>query len=194
LRSFRFAVFVLALFTAFVVQGRRAHAESQQWPGKLLLGLQPLGTQVTLVQPGLDANAFFKSNLDFAGRVYEGSAISLWIGGELGVGGREHLAFVEPGLFTRVTFEKLLHIPLVPFVQLGVTGSAYVGYADNLTATVGFIGGKVGGGVDYYLTRRIALGMQTDFAFGSVIATGNGRTQTEFAAYWDLTAGMRFAL
>jgi len=191
LRSFRFVVSVFALLTAFVLHARSAHAETMQWPGKLQIGLRPIGGQVALDN---NPTAIYKSNIDFAGRVYEGSAISVWVGAELGIGGRDHLAVIEPGLFTRITFEKLLHIPLVPFVQAGITGSAAVAYFNDMTEVVGFIGGKVGGGVDYYVTKRVGLGVQTDFAFGDALAINNGRTQSGFGGYWDVLGGVRIAL
>ena len=65
------------------------------------------------------------------------------------------VALIEPGLFGRITFEKLLHIPLVPFVQAGITGAADIAYVDNLTEVVGFIGGKVGGPLTQAMRRKL---------------------------------------
>jgi hypothetical protein len=183
----------LSLLTSSIAaaQPSTSTSNSQRWPGKLALGLRPLGVQLALAE---NTFAIYKSNLDFAGRVLETPALSLWIGGELGVGGRENLALIEPGVFVRLTFEKAVPIPLVPFFQAGVSGLVWVIYGNNVSGTAGALEFKFAGGFDYYFVPKVAFGMQTTFAFGPGFSSSNNGTRVGFAGYWDLLAGIRIVL
>jgi hypothetical protein len=165
--------------------------------------VQPLGVQV-----GFDANGntlpIYKLNLDVSGRIAQTNALSIWLGGEFNIGGRANLALLEPGLFVTMTFEKLLHIPLVPFVRFGLSGGVDVYYTNQAVVgpvivgptfantTTGNFWFKFGGGVHYFVTRNIGFGAETDFALGGLFYQNAGVNYSAFSGYWDLVTGMRF--
>jgi hypothetical protein len=117
-------------------------------------------------------------------------------------------ALIEPGLVFQMTFERLLHIPLVPSVKVGFSGGidSYYGggtcYDTNGVpfpcgqtsySTAGDFWFKFGGGVHYFLTRNIGLGIETNFALGAHIwDAGNGRTDSGFRGYVDFLTGAVF--
>ncbi len=84
-----------------------AHAETQKsgpevWPGKVMLGVRPLGVDL-LDGGGPGFHPLYELGLDFAGRLKEWSKASLWLGGEVNMGAGANLAMVEPGVFVMVT-------------------------------------------------------------------------------------------
>jgi hypothetical protein len=163
----------------------------QAWPGKLQIGLRPVGGQVFLADQAIGV---FTANADVAGLIKDTVAASLWLGGELTIGGRENLAAILPGVFLRVSFERHLKVPLVPYIQAGLVGGAYVIYGDSFNAATGIVGGRVGGGFDYYLTRNVALGVQTGFLLAAAISNGASGARAGFAGSWEIVGGVRLAL
>src|SRR5438094_4977962 len=107
---------------ALLLLARPASAEllhgPYRFPGKFMVGGRPLGVQVFLNSP---AFATYKFAIDFSGKILDLPKLTLWIGGEFNLGGRENLAQIEPGVFVMLTLEKLLNIPLVPVVMGGLT-------------------------------------------------------------------------
>jgi hypothetical protein len=193
----------LVVLTASLVAGN-ARAEIQKdgpeaWPGRVMIGVDPLGVQANFDQlyggSPYSGYASYKFGFNVAGLIASTPKISIWLGGELNVGGYSHLAIVEPGIFVRITLEKLLRIPLVPEVQGGFSGGIYAPYSYADTFTAGAFEFKVGGGAYYYLTRHIGVGAETHFAFGPgfVKDTVTGNIGTGFAGYWDFLTGARFA-
>src|SRR5688572_743557 len=141
-----------------------AHAEIQKsgpevWPGKVMLGVRPAGVGLVFDAggggPGRGTpgfGAYYKVGIDIAGRLKEFSKASLWLGGEVNVGGRGNFATIEPGVFVMVTLEKLLNIPLVPMLSFGISGPIYIPYGFNGAFLYGAFQAKFGGGVYYFLT------------------------------------------
>ena len=199
-------VLAAALVTAPVI----AHAEIQKdgpemWPGKVMVGVRPLGVQLQFSDAWVGANgtgfvygvgdrALFKLAIDVAGIIANLSKVTLWLGGEFNVGGRGYLAFLEPGLFVQITLEKLLRFPLVPMVRAGFSGPVYIPYGFGGAAAAGAFQLKFGVGAYYFLTKNIGVGADMDFAFGpGFVRDGNDHLAAGFSGYWDFTAGARFA-
>ena len=97
-----------------------------------------------------------------------------------------------------MTLEKLLKIPLVPYVQAGLGGDVLVYGGSNLGGAFSI---RVGGGIHYYLLKQLAIGAETNFSFGPGIyplagtgvpcGAGNG-TCIGFFGNWDFLIGARF--
>jgi hypothetical protein len=189
----------LALAAALLAFPGRAAAQVQtsgsENLGKVLLGVHPLGVAVLFDENG-NTVAIYKLGLDVAGRIASTNALTFWLGGEFNIGGRAHFAQLEPGVFCIMTMEKLLHIPLVPELKFGLAGAADVTYGtpnaagQTVTNTTGNFFVKFGGGIHYFVTRNIGLGLDMDLALGAAF-DGNGNSA--FAGYWDLLTGLRFA-
>jgi hypothetical protein len=181
---------------ALLCLARPASAEllhgQYQFPGKLMLGADPLGVQVFLNSPSF---ATYKFAINFSGKVADLQKITLWVGGEFNLGGRDSLAQIEPGVFVMITLEKLLNFPLVPIVMGGLVFPINVFYSDATNFTLGGFGVKVGGGAYYFLTKNIGLGGEMHFAFAGAFG-GNGvggGVNSGWAGYWDFVTGMRAA-
>lgn len=194
---------VLSLFFA-----ARANAEIQKsgpevWPGKLMVGVRPLGMQLSFsdygapvpgIIYGIGDRVIYKLGLDIAGIVASFSKVTLWLGGEVNVGGRGNFAFIEPGVFVQVSLEKLVQkFPLVPLIRAGVSGPISVPYGYTGATLYGAFQLKVGGGAYYFLTKNIGVGADINFGFGPGFAKYTGTLHTGFAGFWDFTAGARFA-
>jgi serine protease inhibitor ecotin len=82
----------------------------------------------------------------------------------------------------------------VPFFQAGISGLVAIVYGDNFNSTGGALEFKVGGGFDYYIIPKVAVGMQTTFAFGPGFSSSNNTTRVGFSGFWDLVAGVRIVL
>jgi hypothetical protein len=200
--ALRLTAVVVALTASLAASPARAEIQKdgpEAWPGKIMLGVDPLGVQANFEDTygGLGAAGFasYKLGLNFAGLIASTSKLSIWLGGEFNIGGHADLALLEPGIFVRLTLEKLLRIPLVPEVQAGFSGPIYIPYGFPNSYVAGAFQFKVGGGVYYYLTRHIGLGAETHFAFGpgfvkNVVTGGLG---TGLSGYWDFLTGVRFA-
>ncbi len=164
------------------------------FPGKFFATVHALGVATTFDFPTFP---IYKMALNFGGRIASLSKVTIWLGGELNIGGRENYALLEPGIFVMITLEKLLTIPLVPFVRAGIAGGAGVhfGYNNggfNGNTTDGAVWLKVGGGLHYFVTKNIGLGGETGFAFGPGFRVDpNNRLFTGFSGYWEFLAGMR---
>jgi len=207
---------LLVLAVLSTVSARASHAAEiqksgpQQYPGKFTLGVYPLGWQAAF--DGASTGGY-KFLVDFAAMVASPGKISIWIGGGLGYahptyscavngwGGCAH--DIQFAFFLRLTLEKLLKIPLVPYVEAGLGGDIlYYPSRFNLASNTG--GGgvlRVGGGIDYFILKNIGLGVNTHFAAGGasypVAATGGcgvgASTCGAFLGNWDFLIGAKFA-
>jgi hypothetical protein len=183
----------MALVLLLLAGSARAELEHgpHQWPGRFMLGAAPLGVQIYLNSA---AFATYKFALNFSGKVADFSKLTLWVGGELNLGGRENLAQIEPGVFAMLTLEKLLKLPLVPMVTAGLTFPVNVVYVGSNNAASGGFGVKLGGGVYYFLIKNLGLGGEMHFAFAGAFATGRtGGVASGWAGFWDLAAGVKAA-
>src|SRR5262249_12471037 len=148
--------FCRAIALVLLLLSHSAFAEleqgTHQWPGRFMAGGAPLGVQVFLRSP---AFATYKFALNFSGRVADLSKLTLWVGGELDLGGRENLAQIEPGVYLTLTLEKLLNLPLVPMVTAGLTFPVNVFYVGSTNAATGGFGVKVGGSVYYFVIKNL---------------------------------------
>lgn len=199
--SLRFTAVLFALIGTLFVGTARAEIQKdgpQVWPGKVVIGVDPLGVQVGFSDHyyagGAAAGyAAYKLGLNVAGLLAQPGNLSIWLGGEFNIGGRGNLAQLEPGIFVRLSFERFLHIPLVPEVQAGFSFPINVPYGYDGTFVIGGFGFKVGGGVYYYLTKNIGLGGETHINLGGAFYHYGGVSYSGFAGYWDFLTGARFA-
>jgi len=160
------------------------------FPGKFFASAHLLGVQTSLAIP---TYPIYKMALNFGGKIASLSKVTIWLGGEINVGGRENYAQIEPGVFVMITLEKLLSIPLVPYVRGGIAGAAAVTYGlNNGNFTGGAVWIKVGGGLHYFVTKNIGLGGETGFGFGPGFTNdAANRLVVGFSGYWEFLAGMR---
>jgi len=201
----------LLLALPLVLASSLAQAEIQKnvpqtWPGKIMVGVRPLGAQLSFTDTGWNngfgpgngnigfgGRVIYKLGLDVAGIVANLNKVTLWLGGEVNVGGRGNLAMIEPGIFVGISLEKLLKIPLVPIIRAGVSGPLYIPYGFNGSVLFGAFQVKFGAGVYYFLTKNIGLGGEVNFAFGPGFVKVNNDLATGFSGYAELLAGARFA-
>jgi len=175
-----------------------ARAEIQKsgpevWPGKVMLGVRPLGFAL-IDGGGPGFGAIYKVGLDFAGRLKEWSKASLWLGVEANVGARPNLATLEPGVFVTVTFEKLLKVPLVPLVSFGLSGPVYVPFGFRGAFAYGAFQAKLGGGVYYFITKNVGLGVDLHVGGGlGFFKDSVNRIYYAVQGTFDTLAGARFA-
>jgi hypothetical protein len=187
----------LIVLSVFCAAGD-ARAEMQKsgpevWPGKVMLGVRPIGFGLTFGGgPGADAS--YKLGLDFAGRLKEFSKASLWLGFEANIGVRPNLAEFEPGVFVMVTLEKLLKIPLVPLISFGLSGPIYVPFGFRGAYTYGAVHAKLGGGVYYFVTKNVGLGVDLHLGGGlGFFKDSVNRIYYGAQGTFDALAGARFA-
>lgn len=160
------------------------------WPGKFQVSAYVLSGQI-----GFSGNepSGYKFIADFAGRLKDFDKISLWLGGGInyaaglfygcaacGVSDLQFWAFVE------ISLEKLLKIPLVPYVRGGIGGDLLF---YNVFAGAFVI--RVGSGIDYFITKNIGLGAQMHFSLGPGFYGGG--LGTLLYGTWDGGFGARFA-
>lgn len=184
----------------------------QVFPGKFQVGFHPFGFQVAFDDRSTGG---YKLAADFSGMLKGFEKLSLWLGGGLAYGHPTYSCFgglgvgvvgrgrgcahdVQIWVFVRLTLEKIMKIPLVPYVQVGVGG-------DILLYANGELGGgvpiRVGGGIHYYLLKNLGLGLETNFsmgpgvypAAGTGIGCGGAGTCIGFFGNWDVGLGARFA-
>src|SRR5947209_1863443 len=117
LRIGTIAILAALLFTARPASAELLHGQ-YHFPGKFMVGAAPLGVQVFMTSPTFTT---YKFGINFSGKLLDLPKLTLWLGGEFNLGGRENLAQIEPGVFVTLTLEKLLNIPLVPMVTGGLT-------------------------------------------------------------------------
>jgi hypothetical protein len=178
-------------------RGAAAAAGPETWPGKLQLGLKPLGTQIVFSSPYAGA----RFAVDFEGRVADLQKLSIWVGGEPSV----MVGFFDPArnrvsdccisidfqiwLFVELSLEKLFQVPLVPFVRAGVGGGATSASTDG-----GTLFGRVSSGIYYYVTRGFGIGGELGLSLGTGIGEDAFHNTTfSFYGVWDAMLGMRFA-
>ena len=144
------------------------------------------------------------SDGDFAGLLKDMPKLGLWLGGGFNYTFGTYGAFaalagshdIQFWAFAMLTMEKLLQIPLVPFVRAGITGDVFV-YSNNANVTGGALGFRFGGGIHYYIIKQVGLGMETNFTVGpgfypAPIACNAGSC-VGFYGNWDFMFGARFA-
>jgi hypothetical protein len=196
-----FAIAVTALLAS-----SSAHAAVQtrgeEQLGKVWIGVHPIGGSAFFndYQTGI-----YKFGFDVLGRIADAGKLTLWLGGELNIGGVANYALIEPGIIFQMTFEKMLHIPLVPHVRVGFSGgidnyygggTCYTPNGDPFVCDRSDVAGdfwfKFGGGVHYFLTRNIGLGIETNFALGAHIWDAGNETRSGFRGYVDFLTGAVF--
>jgi hypothetical protein len=187
---------MVVVAAALLLGARTASAElyhgTYQFPGRLMLGARPLGAQVFL-RDFADRFSTYKFAIDFSGKIWDHPKLTLWLGGEFNLGGRENLAQIELGVFAMITFEKLLHIPLVPLAMAGICAPINVFYAGGNNFTLGGFGVKIGGGAYYFLIKQLGVGAETHFAFAGAFGGPAGTAISGWAGYWDFLMGVRVA-
>lgn len=159
---------------------------------KLQIGFHPIGFQAGFTNYSPSG---YKLTGDVAGLIAPTSFGGLWLGGGLNYTYGFYSCFNNTGncghdlqlwAFVMLTFEKLIHIPLVPFARAGVGGDVLL-----YNATAGAFVLRVGGGIHYYLLKWLGLGVETNFTFGpGFYPNGVG---TAFYGNWDVGLGARFA-
>jgi hypothetical protein len=202
------------VLTTLLLSARPAAADIQKsgpevFPGKFSVGFHPIG-----VQAAFDSRSTggYKLDTDFAGMLKSTDKVSLWLGGGLSYAHPSYscgVAFAGCGndigfrLFVRITLEKLLKIPLVPYVEAGVGGEIlyFANVPNGFANTGGAVPLRVGGGIHYFLLKNLGVGMETNFAFGPGIypavggtnCGGNNTTCIGFYGHWDMLLGELFA-
>ncbi len=173
-------------------------AGPEVWNGKVQAGFNPIGFQAGFQNTSVSG---YKISGDVAGLVGSTKALSIWLGGAFNptigtfgchdyINSKKFLVSNNCGndlqfsAFVMLTLEKLLQIPLVPFVRGGLTGDALL-----FDKTGGAVGVRVGGGVHYYIIRTVGLGIETNFTFGPGFLYGG----TFFYGSWDFAFGARFS-
>jgi hypothetical protein len=179
-----------ALFAAAPAHAQVQTKGPEVFPGKIQLGVQPLGVQIGF---GNRSPGGYKAFFDISGLIASPGKLSLWLGGGVnftygfyGCYVRDCGYDLQVWVFIMLTFEKLIPIPLVPFVRAGL-GADVLFY----NAIAGAAVMRVGGGAYYWLLRWLGVGMETNFTVGpGFYPNGAG---TLFYGNWDVGLGVRFA-
>jgi hypothetical protein len=208
---------VVALMLCCALAGSARAAEIQKsgsevWPGKFMVGFHPIGGQAAF--DGFSTGGY-KLSADFSGLIKPMDKVTLWVGGGFGytypiytcgyvvnngavvAGGCAHN--IQLIAFVTITMEKLLNIPLVPFVRAGLGGDILAYPSNAGTYSGGAFDFRVGGGIHYFLLKQLGLGLETNFTFGPgffpAIVTNNGNTGTVvgFFGNWDVGLGAIYA-
>jgi hypothetical protein len=187
IRKLSLAIPLLLLLSSPV--GAAVQRGPQSFPGRLQLGVHPLGFQV---DTGL--NGWYKFEFDFVGLLGHGGRTGVWLGGGLDYAVTRPLAHdVQPWLLVMLTFERMVRIPLVPLLKLGVGTDLFFGNNGLYTATFAF---RAVVGMHYWLTRNLGLGLETGFTFGPAFNDLDPPARpvrvTGYAT-WDTVFGLRFA-
>ncbi len=201
----------LALIITLALAAGSAHAAeiqksgSEVFPGKFAVSVNPFGVQAAF--DGFSTGGY-KFAADFAANLKNMEKFGVWIGGGFAYGHPSYSCFSFTGagcahdiqlqVFVRITLEKLMKIPLVPYVQAGLGGDVLVYAGSNLGGAFDL---RLGGGIHYYILKQLGLGVETNFTFGPGIypraGTGlacgatNG-TCISFFGNWDFLLGGRF--
>jgi hypothetical protein len=184
---------VLALTCALAAPARAQIQTSgpQAWPGKLQVGVHPIGGQYGFSTDREPSG--YRATVDIAGLLKEFDKLSLWLGGGAAFthGGFVACNFcdnsVDFWVFVELSLEKLFNIPLVPFFRAGPGGGVLIYSHDNF----GMFLFRVGSGIHYYLTKNIGLGAEMNVNFGAGFF--NAPVNTDFFGTWDGELGARFA-
>jgi hypothetical protein len=161
---------------------------SQVFPGIILIGVHPLGINLDL----RSGDAAYKLAFDFSVRVLD-AKVGLYVGGGLGYAVAARPRFTshdaQPWVFVLLTFEKLVSIPLVPYLQVGVGTDLFWQDGDFVLGTFAL---RIGAGFDYWLTKNVGVGAETHFTFGPTWSNTNP-VIASFYGQWDMLFGARFA-
>jgi hypothetical protein len=182
---------VVVLAVGGVASAQIQKQGSEVFPGKFQVGFSPLGVTVDF----RGAGPGYKFTADFAGRLAERSNLGIYLGGGINYAltpGPTNTPLghdVQLWVFVMLTLEKLVKIPLVPMVQMGVGTDIFLADSNYIGGTFAF---RLGGGVHYYLTKNVGLGVETHFTFGP-LAQNLNPTQYTWYGQWDFLLGGRFA-
>jgi hypothetical protein len=188
----RMLVLIAASATLLASAPGRAQVQKrgpEVFPGKLEASVEPVGFQAGFAERSPTG---YKLHADFAGVIAPVRFGSVWLGAGLNFTYGTNACYVTAcgqdfglWLFTMLTFEKLIPIPLVPFARAGIGGDVLF-YDDIAGAAVV----RVGGGAHYYLLKWLGLGLETNFSFGpGIYPRGAG---TLLYGHWDFGMGVRF--
>lgn len=177
---------------------------AQSWPGRFQVGFHPFGIQVRM--DGLSTGGYHMT-ADFQARVRELDKVTIWAGGGFNWANPSYSCGlnltgcandIQLWGFVAFTFEKLLHIPLVPLVRAGLAVDILPFGVAAGTLTGGALALKVGGGLHYWIIRHFGIGIESAFAFGpgfypAAVIGGPSGTNTSVYANWDFLIGARAA-
>lgn len=202
----RTALALALVVAASLFATRPAHAEIQtsthQFTGKFLVGITPLGAQIRFDGTSV---AGYKLQLDFSGKLKEMDKLTIWLGGGFNyTAGTYGFVFgnhdVQLWAFVMLTLEKLLKIPLVPFVRAGIGGDVLL-YNASASGTLsgGAFAIRMGGGIHYYIIKQLGMGFETNFTFGPGFypaavhgpCGGGNTTCVNLYGNWDFGFGIR---
>ncbi|HZS42297.1 MAG TPA: hypothetical protein VFF06_35950 [Polyangia bacterium] len=175
---------------------------AEVWPGKNQVGFHPFGIQARF--DGLSTGGYHMT-LDFARRIRDLERISVWIGGGLNWAHPSYSCKlnltgcandVELWGFVRLTFEKMLSIPLVPFVDGGLAIDILPFGTNAGTITGAALAVRFGGGIHYWIIQHLGLGLESHFTLGpgfypAAVIGGPSGTNVSTYGNWDLVFGMR---
>jgi hypothetical protein len=179
----------------------RAPLAGHELTGRLLLGAHVLGGQVNMGVVGVTG---WRVAVDANGVVYRPGKLTLWVGGSFAFA--TAVPVVQPqhdvqlAAWAMLSFEKFLKIPLVPTVGAGFAVDFVIG--DRIPTVYGG-GFRFGGGVHYFVTPRIGVGVDMSFLLGGAsypgfvrgcVLTGMSSSCSGFFGTWDLGAGVLFTL
>jgi hypothetical protein len=169
------------------------------FPGKLQVGVTVIGVQAGFAN--FDTSGY-KLTSDFSGLIAPVKFGGIWLGGGINYTYGLFGYCGAPGTFNgncgsdltlwafvMLTLEKIIPIPLVPFVRAGLGGDVLF-----YGATAGAFVLRFGGGVHYYLLKWLGVGIETNFSLGpGFYGNVNAGTGTGFYGTWDFGIGARFA-
>jgi hypothetical protein len=193
---------VVLLLSSTAARAAPIQTSGSEQFGRVWIGVHPLGVQAFFDRE----DAIYKLGFNILVRIANAGPLTLWLGGELNIGGEANYALIEPGLVFQMTFERLIKIPLVPSVRVGISGGIdnYYGSGtcytpgvglfpcNNYSFTAGDFWAKIGGGVHYFIIKQVGLGVDTDFGLGAQFYDQNGVRQSGFRGYFDFLAGAVF--
>jgi hypothetical protein len=201
----RILVVVASLWAARPAHAAAVQTHGSEQFGVLWLGVHPLGGSAFFTN---NEPSIYKFGFDALGRIAQPGGLTLWLGGELNIGGISNYVLVEPGIVFQMTFERLIKIPLVPSVKIGVSGGIDNFYGSSGTCynpavglfqcgpgysyTAGDFWAKFGGGLHYFIIRQIGLGFDTNFGLGAQFYKSGGNNFSAFRGYFDFLAGAVF--
>jgi hypothetical protein len=203
---------VPALLVAGLLAAAPARADTLQtsgpqiWPGKYLVGFNPFGLLVRF--DGISTGGYHMT-ADFAARIRELDRLTIWIGGGLNYAHPSYSCkFNLTGCandiqlwgFVMLSFEKMLNIPLVPFVEGGLAVDILPYGVASGTLTGGALSFRFGGGIYYWLLKHLGLGLESHIGLGpgfypAAVINEGGPMGTNVSLFgdWGLVFGARAA-
>jgi hypothetical protein len=151
------------------------------------LGVHPLGFQLDDTIKG-----WYKLAFDISGRL-GGNRVSVWLGGGLNYSVSPGISHdIQPWMFLMLTFERMIRIPLVPLIKMGLGTDIFPGGGGVAVATLAF---RVVVGFHYWVVRSVGLGLETGFTGGPTFNNLNNNNPVQVNGYgqWDTVFGVRFA-